>query len=176
MNINSCGVPLESIVNCVQNSLNETEARHPILPLPPANIEDESARFKYIDDMSMCQSVDLSQLKSIDGEAHKPLNYRDRTLHYLPLNENKLQLQMNQIHEFCKIQNFKINENKTQTVIFNVATSKDFYPRIQNLDGQTYNNVEVLLSEITPYLLHFKHEKVSYCQFCEGFVDFNVDH
>ena len=49
---------------------------------------------------------------------------------------------MNQVHEFCKIQKFKINENKTQTVVFNVATSRDFYPRINNGQGQIYNNVE----------------------------------
>ena len=60
--------------------------------------------------MSMCQSVNLSQLKPIDWEVTKPVNYRDRTLHYLPTNENELQQKMNEIHDFCNLQHFKINE------------------------------------------------------------------
>ena len=99
-------------------------------------------RLKYIDDMSLCQAIDLSKLQTIDWEMEGPLNYRDRTHHYLPTNTNKLQLQMNEVQKFCEIQKFKINENKTQTVVFNVRTSRDFYPRIQNSMGKIYNNVE----------------------------------
>ena len=44
--------------------------------------------------------------------------------------------------KFSQIQKFKINEDKTQTVIFNTATSKDFYPRITNEDGELYTNEE----------------------------------
>ena len=142
VNINSLGVPLDVITNCVQNTLNGTEALHPVLPSPPYHIEEDSARLKYIDDMSMCQAVDLSSLKPIDGPLQHPLNYRDRTFHYLPADKNILQQKMNEIQDFCQIQKIKINEKKTQTVVFNVATSKDFYPRIQNLEGTLYNNVE----------------------------------
>ena len=49
---------------------------------------------------------------------------------------------MNNVNKFCEIQKFKINEKKTQTVVFNVRTSRDFYPRIQNGQGNTFNNVE----------------------------------
>ena len=49
---------------------------------------------------------------------------------------------MNEVHKFSEIQKFQINECKTQTVIFNTATSKDFYPRIQHSNGEQYNNVE----------------------------------
>ena len=68
--------------------------------------------------MSLCQSIDLSNLEAIDWEMQIPLNYRDRTLHYLPINNNQLQRQMNEVYKFCEIQKFKINEKKTQTVIF----------------------------------------------------------
>ena len=60
----------------------------------------------------------------------------------LPVNKNKLQQAVNNVHEFSKIQNFKINHDKTHTVVFNTATSKDFYPRITNPEGQLYNNEE----------------------------------
>ena len=45
-------------------------------------------------------------------------------------------------YKFCDIQQFKINENKTQTVIFNSASLKDFSPNIRNQNGDIYKNVE----------------------------------
>ena len=35
-----------------------------------------------------------------------------------------------------------INEKKTQTIIFNTATKKDFTPRIINPNGEVYKHVE----------------------------------
>ena len=36
----------------------------------------------------------------------------------------------------------KINNDKTKTVIFNTSNKKDFTPRLTNLEGKTYKNVE----------------------------------
>ena len=36
----------------------------------------------------------------------------------------------------------KINQKKTKTAVFNVATSRDFYPRMTNSEGTLYENVE----------------------------------
>ena len=142
VNINSCGAPLDSIVNCIQNILSEKENLHPVLPLPPPHITDNSARFKYIDDMSLCQSVNLKDLESRVEPIERPLNYRDRTMHYLPRDKNILQQNMNDVHKFCEIQKFVINERKTQTVVFNTAISKDFSPSILNQQGNYYKNTE----------------------------------
>ena len=49
---------------------------------------------------------------------------------------------MNDVIKFSSIQKFKINETKTQKVVFNTALSKDFYPRIHNANGEHYNHVE----------------------------------
>ena len=113
VNINSCGVPLEDIENSLKNASTRGEVMHPVLPLPPPSITNDSARFKYIDDLSMCQSVNLSDVIPIDGQLDRPLNYGDRTMHQLPTHKNQLQKQMDGIHKFCEIQNFRINEKKT---------------------------------------------------------------
>ena len=115
---------------------------HPVLPLPTSQPTQEEAKFKYIDDMSLCHAVNLNDLQLIDGPVVKPLNFRDRTLHHLPSNKNELQKAVNNVHKFSKIQNFKINNDKTLTVIFNTAESKDFYPRITNMEGVLYKNEE----------------------------------
>ena len=142
VNINSCGASLEAISSCIQSQINEVEIQNPILPLPPPNITEDSARFKYIDDMTLCQAVNMSSLEQIDWDMERPLNYRDRTLHYLPNYKNKLQKTMNDIHKFCEIQKISINQNKTKTVVFSSAILKDFSPNISNNDGKIYQNVE----------------------------------
>ena len=57
--INSCGVPLDSIENFINNCVNEVERMHPVLPLPSSPITRDEARLKYIDDMSLCHAVNL---------------------------------------------------------------------------------------------------------------------
>ena len=123
VNINSCGVPFEEIEDYIRKCTNINEMNHPIIPLPPPNINEKAARFKYIDDLSLCQSVDLSDLKLIDSDTDRPLNYRDRTFHFLPDEKNELQKTLNDEHKFSNLQKFMLNEKKTHTVIFNTASS-----------------------------------------------------
>ena len=93
--------------------------------------------------MTLCQSVELTDLEVLNIPQDRPLNFRDRTMHYLPNHKNLLQKRLDDVEKFSQIQKFIINEGKTHTVIFNTATSKDFYPRIANLNGVIYNNFEV---------------------------------
>ena len=43
---------------------------------------------------------------------------------------------------YCEIQQMRINSSKSNTSVFNAATSKDFYPRMVNTEGKEYENVE----------------------------------
>ena len=49
VNINSCGVPFEEIEDYIRKCTNINEMNHPIIPLPPPNINENAARVKYID-------------------------------------------------------------------------------------------------------------------------------
>ena len=131
-----------SVKKSLKDLDTEVERAHPILQPPSININESNARFKYIDDMSICQTVNKSDLISIDWQMQRPLNFRDRTLHYLPDHNNQLQKHVNSVHKFCEIQKMIINEKKTQTIIFNTFISKDFTPRIQNKSGDLYQNTE----------------------------------
>ena len=93
-----------------------------------------------MDDMSLCHSVNLKDLQEINWPIEKPVNFRNRTMHHLPSNKNKLQDTMNHVHKFSEVQYFKVSQDKTHTVIFNTAITKDFYPRILNTDGVIYDN------------------------------------
>ena len=74
--------------------------------------------------MSLCHAVNLKDLQEINWQIELPVNFRDRTMHHLPIDKNKLQETMNNVHKFSQIQNFKINEDKTHTVVFNTAIKK----------------------------------------------------
>ena len=77
-----------------------------ILPLPPPPATEEEARFKYIDDMTLCQVVNLKDLEEINEPVDRPLNSRDRTMHFLPESKNKLQKTINDVHKFSDVQRF----------------------------------------------------------------------
>ena len=109
VDINSGGVSLEEIINCICQS-HTGDICHPILPLPPPHITETEARFKYIDDLGLLTAILLYKLNPIEHFMERPLKFRDRTLHYLPSEKNTLQTRLLELDEFCKIQRFVINE------------------------------------------------------------------
>ena len=74
----------------------------------------------------------------ITSEMSRPLNYRDRTMHQLPNDNGLLQTRLDEINNFCQIQQMKINESKTKTAVFNTARSRDFYPRMKNANDSMF--------------------------------------
>ena len=112
--INSCGVPFDQMMDCLEHehkekyfglpvqenendpieSLGWVKICHPVLPDPDPHISDKEARFKYIDDKVAAEAIELSSLHKMSTEIDRPLNYHDRTMHKLPpgpgLLQNKL--------------------------------------------------------------------------------------
>ena len=162
VNINSCGVPLEDIMDHLETHQSDTDQSdtifHPILPLPEYHINEREGRFKYIDDLSLCQSINLSDLEKIDWEMEQPLSFRDRTLHHLPSDKNPLQRNFDNVHKFCKIQQNVVNTRKTKTVVFNTARTRDFTPRVVNASGDLYENTEAFKLLGVDFATH--HSKV----------------
>ena len=75
------------MIDCICSTHNG-DLCHPVLPTPEHHITDQSARFKYVDDLVNAQVIKLSDLKLIPYELERPVNYRDRTHHYLPNEKN----------------------------------------------------------------------------------------
>ena len=61
VNINSCGLPMDDIVKYVLRKCNSNDRRAfscvPALPLPPYHITESAESLKYIDDLTLCQTV-----------------------------------------------------------------------------------------------------------------------
>ena len=160
--INSCGVPLDGILDCIshehkeqyighpvqeneappKNNLGWVKICHPVLPTPNPHISENEARFKYCDDKVLAEAVDLNNLRTFNEPLDRPLNYRDRTSHYLPKESCILQTRIAQVSQFCKVQQMIVNPTKSKTAIFSTSLTKDFYPRISNNESSTFENTE----------------------------------
>ena len=172
--INSCGVPFEKMMECIQHEHKEqyfghpveenqvdpietlgwVRICHPVLPDPDPSITKKEARFKYIDDKVAAEVIKLSTLEKITSNVERPLNYHDRTLNKLPDTPGLLQNKLTQMDSYCKVQQMKINNEKSKTAIFNTSTTRDFHPRITDSNGKIYENVDdfVLLGvDIVPH-------------------------
>ena len=111
VNINSCGVPFDKMVECLRHEhkgqyvglpVNEgeqppihmlgwTKICHPVLPQFDLFTSENQAMFKYIDDMTVAEAIKTSELIPISDHMERLLNYRDRTLHQLPSKSGPLQ-------------------------------------------------------------------------------------
>ena len=87
---------------------------------------------KYVDDLSLAESIDMnSQLSQVPvDERPQPDMYRARTGHVLKTEESKVFDQLKQIEEYAKDNHMQINVAKTKLMLFNPCTSKDCMPEI----------------------------------------------
>ena len=149
--VNSCGVPLDKMMNCLEHehaekyvglpteadqeppihSLGWTKLCHPVLPVPDPHISEYESRFKYIDDNVMAEAINIKELKPILEDLERPLNYRDRTLHQRPPGDSQLQTRLKEMDKFCDVQQIKINQKKTKRK----TTEADPGPNFQSQKG-----------------------------------------
>ena len=66
----------------------------------------------------------------------RPVSYHNRTSQKLPLKENTLQTQMDQLIEFTTENEMKINCKKTKIMLFNTSKTNDFHPEIFGENGE----------------------------------------
>ena len=85
----------------------------PVLaPIPPLSV-------KFVDDHSCAVRIDLKKSLVPDPLIRqRPLKYHERTEHVLPLNNNLLQLELEDLKKFTVDNLMKINESKTKIMLF----------------------------------------------------------
>ena len=98
---------------------------------------------KYIDDLSYVSSMELRKCLKVntDETVPRPVNYHDRTGHYLPESKNVLQNEAEKLMTFVDNMDMKINEKKSKVMLFNTSRTYDFMPKI-TFNG--VNNLEVV--------------------------------
>ena len=97
----------------------------------------------YIDDLSEAVAVDLKK-KLIDDPVQRPfpLNFHERTKQILPIEKNLLQKQLQTVEQFTLKNQMKINESKSNVLIFNKSRKFDFPPEVFFSNGQILDVVD----------------------------------
>jgi hypothetical protein len=98
----------------------------------------KNLHLKYVDDLSYLTSIDLKKklIENPDKNPERPLTYHNRTGQMLPQEENILQTQMNQLRDFTKRNEMRINSKKTKIMLFNTSKKHDFHPQIVSENGE----------------------------------------
>ena len=100
---------------------------------PPCHSPTKTARFKYVDDLTLLEEVSLGSLERIP-KFIGPFNYHERHGLYLPKEASVLQHSLSDLSSFTAKNLMKINLKKTQVMPFNFSKTKDFIPQLSIKD------------------------------------------
>ena len=119
-------------------------------PLPICQQQNNTLKKKYVDDLSMLESIDL-KTKLIGATATiGPPNIHEQPGLILPPDQSVLQHQLQDLLAFTDQNGMKINTKKTKIIPFNVSKKFDFLPQI-NFPG--YEALEVTYTTKLPLLV-----------------------
>ena len=83
---------------------------------------------KYIDDQTQGEVVELTTALDLNAEQAGPRLYHDRHGHVLPPHRSVLQTRLNDINDYAKVHQLKVNHEKTKILPFNFSRKFDFLP------------------------------------------------
>ena len=97
-------------------------------PLPPP-VSDDEVRIKWIDDVSIGETIDLGLL--VEGpDFIGPRNIHELHNLQLPSAESRVQTKLKEVEKYVQDNQMKLNKEKCKTQIFNFSRKKSFLPRI----------------------------------------------
>ena len=87
----------------------------------------------WVDDLTLTVPIQLAQSLVPDNRTSKigPVSYHNRTGHILPRTCNKMQNELDQLNEFCRLSKMSISHEKSKCMIFNRRKKYDFMPKLQ---------------------------------------------
>ena len=99
--------------------------------------KSKAEKVKYIDDGTIAVSLNLKECLIRDPVVRQqPLNFRERTKHVLPSDNNLLQFYLNDTELFASQNDMKINRDKSNIMLFNPSRKYDFPPEMNFSDGK----------------------------------------
>ena len=97
---------------------------------------------KYVDDMSLAESVNLKELLVAVPDRAQPDNYHVRTVHVLPKEQSAVyNNQLLETNDYASRSQMQINYKKTKFMLSNPCSSLDFMPNL-DLGGHELELVE----------------------------------
>ena len=100
------------------------------LPPPPCHTKEKTLKKKYVDDLSLLESIDLRSQLLPAPPLIGPPNMHETSGFYLPPNNSILQHMLSDLLTFTEANKMKINTSKTKIVPFNLSKKYDFLPQL----------------------------------------------
>ena len=126
--------------NSLEKNMGEkiTENKKKRKPIPYSHM-------KYVDDMSILQSLNLKEmlLPNPVCDPPRPLAYHDRTNHVLPTQSIALQDQLDKLETYCQENEMIINIKKCKVMIFNPHKNYAGMPKL-TLSGMEGVHLDVV--------------------------------
>ena len=105
----------------------------------------QKAHVKYVDDLSIAQSINLKECVVPNPNPTHPLAYHERTNHCLPSSTYSLQNDLNDLTEYAENHGMVINTDKCKVMMFNTGKKHDAMPHL-TLPGMGGKDLEVVES------------------------------
>ena len=103
---------------------------------------------KYVDDLTVAEAFKLKNVLNVESETElrRPLNYHQRNEHKLRQTCTDVEQQLKDLEEYAESKEMKINQNKTNLILFNTSKNYDFQPeiKIQGIRIEVVNQMKLL--------------------------------
>ena len=101
----------------------------------------ETTKKKWVDDFTILAAMDLKEVLVNDPAPTRPVPFRSRTGHILPV-DNLLQNEVDLLKIYSQKRKMVLNPQKTKTMIFNTRVKYDVLPQISTEAGEYLDVVE----------------------------------
>ena len=102
---------------------------------PPEAVTDTEARLKYIDDLSLAESIRLDTNLCLSLDQGGPKTFHDRNGLCLPPGNTSLQRRLDDLVTYVEDHDMVLNTKKTKIIPFNFSRKFDFVPEFM-LQGE----------------------------------------
>jgi hypothetical protein len=102
----------------------------------------ETIHMKFIDDMTVAESIYLKEKLKNNPEPIQPFQYHERTGHILPKESCRLQNLLSELSEYTENHQMRLNHEKTKVILFNNAVKYDFQPNLTLQNGSPLKVVD----------------------------------
>ena len=120
---------LPFLINAAGFSEKVNKTRKIITSKPTTRKPVNKIHLKFIDDMMAAESIYLKEKLVENPNPVRPLQYHERTLHVLPDGVSDLQSLLDDLKTYSLNHQMRINDEKTNVLLFDNAITRDFMPQ-----------------------------------------------
>ena len=130
LQVNLAGVPCPLPRSLPVGTLGPEPCHPQPGPLPPCHQNKITMKKKYVDDLSMLESLNLKMTLVPSSTIIGPRNIHETSGLHLPVENSVLHHQLADLAEFTEKNKMKINIKKSKIISFNLTKIYDFLPQL----------------------------------------------